>query len=124
MKEDEAKEKIKKYLERKGYVVKPEVEVEEGLLITDFFAYKEVNGVPETLWVEVKGDNTGFTEVLGDLAKLCLVTFCNGGYGLLVISARHYNNLKERRGFLNAGGIITVIKEESIENKKVDSFKV
>jgi len=122
MKEDEAKEKIKYYLEKKGYVIKSEVKVEGGIVVMDFFGYKDVNGVPEIRWIEVKGEDASFTEVLGDLAKLCLVTFFNGGHGLLVIPARHYNNLRERRGFINAGNMITVIKEESIEENKMDTF--
>lgn len=134
MNEGEAKQRIRENLEQEGYIVTPETEAESGLLIADFFAYRDGNSkqkylvsgnnsvVPETQWVEVKGDTANFTDVLADLAKLCLITYFNGGHGLLVIPKRQYNNLKKRKRFLSAENI-TVIKEESIENgKKMDTF--
>ena len=131
MDENEAKKAVKEWLEKEKYIVKEEVKLEGGLLVPDFFAYKEkpstqkrFNGESvdvETIWVEVKGDNANLTDIFGDLLKLSFVTYFYGGKGILAISTKYYNYLRKKKKFLNTGGIINVIRNESLKGR-MDTF--
>lgn len=99
MNEDEVKQKVQEWLEKQGYIVKPEIGVSgtEREIILDFFAYKDP---PSILWIEAKGDES-LSQLLEGFIRVELAIFLGGGQGILAVPTEACQKLLKYKDFLN-----------------------
>ncbi len=104
MNEQEVYPLMKQYFVSKGFIFSGQpdrgdiVPVDEIRL--DGHAIK-VGNPPEIYWIECKGDDVNISGCLGDLAKLCFITYYMGGNGLFIIPTKTFNILEEHKEFIS-----------------------
>lgn len=95
---------VKDYFVTKGFIFSGQpdrgdiVPVDEIRL--DGHAIK-IGNPPEVYWIECKGDDVNISGCLGDLAKLCFITYYMGGKGLFIVPIEAFNMLKEHKEFIS-----------------------
>lgn len=124
MNEQEVYSLVKEYFITKGFKYSGQpnrgdvVPLDEIRL--DGHAFKK-GDTPEVHWIECKGDDVSMSGCLGDIAKLCFITYYMGGNGLFVVPTKAFNMLKEHIEFISDFKEVAKynINIMNIENKKL-----
>jgi len=110
MNEDRVKELTKKWLEKQGFKVYPEVSVgEKREVVLDFYAYQDP---PEVWWIECKGDQN-LSELLEGFIRVEFAVWDRGGLGILAVPHKSTKKLLRYKDFLKqAEKVIEILDVE------------
>lgn len=80
----------------------------------------------EVIWIEGKGDDVGFSEILEGFIRVVYAVFYGGGIGLLATGRERFEKIMEEKSFFESVAKVTIGKGKvgvmNTETEEVDIF--